>query len=214
MVADGLSALGLYITALQQGAADAARGADAGAAALRPGRAPAGRSSTDVAPHRHRVAARHRRAEAEGPGALRGLEGSARRGHARASSSSAVGDLQRDAAVVVRLRRRAAERGGAAGDQGAPSARPDRRLPARSRASRPTRRPRRPRRRWCSWSTRPAPRSTRSCSRSSSRRRPRWSRTIAESLAAVPRRAARPRGAHHDPPRLPHAQGQRPHGRA
>ena len=30
----------------------------------------------------------------------------------------------------------------------------------------------------------------------------------------VPRCAARPRGAHHDPPRLPHAQGQRTHGRA
>ena len=45
----------------------------------------------------------------------------------------------------------------------------------RSRASRPTRRPRSPPRRWCSWSTRRARRSTRSCSRSSSRRPPRWS---------------------------------------
>ena len=54
----------------------------------------------DVAPHRHRVAARHRRAEAEGPGPLRGLEGGARRDDTREKLETAVGDLQRDAAVV------------------------------------------------------------------------------------------------------------------
>ena len=57
-----------------------ARSADAGAAALRAGRARAGRRGERDSPHRHRLAARHRGAEAEGPGALQGLDGHARGG--------------------------------------------------------------------------------------------------------------------------------------
>ena len=160
MVADGLSALGLYITALQQGSAHAARGAAAGAAALRPGRA-RGRRPNRMRAHRHRLAARHRRAEAEGPGPLRGLEGSARRRRSARQARACRGRAAARCGGGLRCGGGAAERDRARCDQADVRPRPDRRLPRhpgpRARQAAPRPRPRR----WCSSSMRPAPKSTR-----------------------------------------------------
>ncbi len=127
------------------------------------------------AAHRHRVPARHRRAEAEGPGALRGLEGEARRGNAR-DAREGRGRIAARRRRRFRFRGRAQERGGAPGPQGSRLVRTYRHLPRDPGPRAARRRPRRPPRRWSSSSTRPAPRSTRSCSTSSSRKPARSSR--------------------------------------
>ena len=157
MVADGLSALGLYITALQQGSATPRE-------VLLPALLRFGLAEPDADRSRPTCAAPARSRRSTSTCRSRRSRRSTRTGRKRPHETStreklerAVGDLKRDAAVVVRCRRsrsRARPRSQAIKDARAP--RPDRRLPRdpgpRARqAARDARR-----RRWCSWSTRPA----------------------------------------------------------
>ena len=214
MVADGLSALGLYITAIQQGAARPRRGAPAGPGALRPGavgraRSPRKRCARPAPSRRSTSTCSKQKVQAlyedwkEAPGG---------RGRRRSSSAPST-TCKRDAAVIADAEVARQSDEALAAIHGRDRPEPDRRLPrdpgARAReAARDARAAGGAARRRARRGDRPG--AARDLPRGGDGGRARRSR---EHLATC-RDAPHDREvAHHDPPRLPHAEGQRPHGR-